>query len=614
MSQLDPIPYSDAQIRAILERVQTIAMVGASSNWNRPSYFVMKYLQGKGYRVIPVNPGIAGQLLLGEKVYASLRDIPLELTGPVDMVDMFRASSEAPKIVADAIAIAAPVVWMQLGIRDDEAAATAEAAGIEVIMNRCPKIEFGRLGGELSWSGVNSGIIRNRAPQAPRPRTPRGQARERPAQASHNQSPGQSYGFETLAVHAGAAPDPTTGARSTPIYQTTSYVFEDVDHAASLFNLHNFGYIYSRLTNPTVSVLEERIASLEGGRAAVAAASGHAAQFLTFFTLMGPGDEFVASRNLYGGSLTQFGLSFPKLGWKCHFVDPNDPENFRRALTPRCKAIFIENLANPGGVIVDIEKVAAVAHDAGIPLIVDNTLATPYLCRPFDWGADLIVHSTTKFLGGHGAALGGMLVESGRFDWGQGDRFPSLTEPEPAYHGLKFYENFGDFAFTTKARAVALRDFGPTLSPMNAFLTLTGIESLHVRMDRHVENARKVAEFLADHKRVAWVSYAGLKSSPYYDLAKKYLPKGPGAVFTFGVKGGYEAGTNLVETVRLFSHLANIGDTRSLILHPASTTHRQLSDEQRLAAGAGPDVVRLSVGLETAEDLIRDLDEALGGA
>jgi O-acetylhomoserine (thiol)-lyase len=607
MSQLDPIPYSGAQLRAILERVRTIAMVGASSNWNRPSYFVMKYLQGKGYRVIPVNPGLAGQELLGEKVYPSLRDIPVDAIGPVDMVDVFRSSKEAPKIVEDAIAIGAPVVWMQLGIRNDEAAAVAEAAGIEVIMNRCPKIEFGRLGGELSWGGINSGIIQNRAPQAPRPRSVKGgRTKERPS-PSHN----LSYGFETRAIHAGAAPDPVTGARSTPIYQTTSYVFDDVDHAASLFNLHNFGYVYSRLSNPTVAVLEERIASLEGGRAAVAAASGHAAQFLTFFTLLQPGDEFLASRNLYGGSLTQFALSFKKLGWTCHFVDPSDPENFRRALTPRCKAIFVENLANPGGVIVDIEKVAVIAHDAGIPLIVDNTLATPYLCRPFDWGADLIVHSTTKFLGGHGAALGGMVVESGRFDWSQGDRFPSLTDPEPAYHGLRFFENFGDFAFTTKARAVALRDFGPTLSPMNAFLTITGIETLHLRMERHVENARKVAEFLAEHPRVAWVSYAGLKTSPYYKLAQKYVPKGAGAVFTFGVKGGYEAGIRLVEAVRLFSHLANIGDTRSLILHPASTTHRQLSDEQRLAAGAGPDVVRLSVGLETAEDLIRDLDEAL---
>ncbi len=601
MSGLEPLPYSDAQLRNILQRVKTIAMVGASSNWNRPSYFVMRYLQGKGYRVIPVNPGIAGESLLGERVYASLRDIP----EPVDMVDVFRPAREAPAIAEDAIAIGAKVLWMQLGIRNDAAAARAEEAGLEVVMNRCPKIEFGRLGGELSWSGVNSGIIRNRAPEPPLPR----RVKERPA-PSHN----LTYGFETRAVHAGAAPDPVTGARSTPIYQTAAYVFDDVDHAASLFNLHNFGYIYARLNNPTVAVLEERIASLEGGRAAVAAASGHAAQFLIFFTMLEAGDEFLASRNLYGGSLTQFGLSFKKLGWKCHFVDPTEPENFRRALTPRTKAIFVENLANPGGIVVDLEKVAAVAHEAGIPLVVDNTLATPYLCRPFDWGADIVCHSTTKFLSGHGHALGGIVVESGRFDWSQGDRFPSLTEPEPAYHGLKFFENFGDFAFTTKARAVALRDFGPTLSPMNAFLTLTGVETLHLRMDRHVENARKVAEFLAVHPRVAWVSYAGLKDSPYYELARKYLPKGAGAVFTFGVKGGYEAGTRLVENVELFSHLANIGDTRSLILHPASTTHRQLTDEQRLTAGAGPDVIRLSIGLETADDLIRDLDQALAAA
>src|SRR5271166_1377707 len=599
MADLEPIPYSDAKIRSILERVKTIAMVGASPNWNRPSYFVMKYLQGKGYRVIPVNPAIAGKSLLGETAYASLRDIPEE----VDMVDMFRVAEEAPGVVAEAIAIGAKVVWMQLGIRNDEAAATAEAAGIEVIMNRCPKIEFGRLGGELSWSGVNSGIIRNRAAEPPT---------ERKAKPRAEPSANVSYGFETRAIHAGAAPDPTTGARTTPIFQTAAYVFNDVDHAASLFNLHNFGYIYGRLTNPTVAVLEERVANLEGGRAACAAASGHAAQFLIFATMMEPGDEFLASRNLYGGSLTQFGLSFKKLGWTCHFVDPLDPENFRRALTPRCKAIFLESLANPGGVIVDLEAVATIAHEAGIPLIVDNTLATPYLCRPFEWGADLIVHSTTKFLDGHGNSLGGIVVESGRFDWSQGGKFPSLTEPEPAYHGLRFYENFGDFAFTTKARAVALRDYGPTLAPMNAFLTITGIETLHVRMERHCANAQKVAEYLERHPEVAWVSYAGLESSPYRKLARKYLPRGAGAVFTFGVRGGYEAGVKLVENVRLFSHLANIGDTRSLILHPASTTHRQLTDEQRAAAGAGDDVIRLSIGLETAEDLIRDLDQALG--
>ena len=411
MTAVDPIPYSDAKIRRILSTVRTIAMVGASSNWNRPSYFVMKYLQGKGYRVIPVNPGTAGKEQLGETVYASLRDIP----EPIDMVDIFRASDQVGPIVDDAIAIGAKVVWMQLGIRNDEAAARAEAAGIEVIMNRCPKIEFGRLGGELSWSGVNSGIIRNRAPEPPT---------ERKAKPRTQPSANVSYGFETRAIHAGASPDPTTGARITPIFQTTAYVFDDVDHAASLFNLHNFGYIYSRLTNPTVAVLEERVASLEGGRAACAAASGHAAQFLIFATMMEQGDEFLASRNLYGGSLTQFGLSFKKLGWTCHFVDPIDPENFRRALTPRCKAIFLESLANPGGIIVDLEAVAKIAHDAGIPLIVDNTLATPYLCRPFEWGADLIVHSTTKFLDGHGNSLGGMVVESGKFDWSHGRQIP----------------------------------------------------------------------------------------------------------------------------------------------------------------------------------------------
>ncbi|MGE0420575.1 MAG: O-acetylhomoserine aminocarboxypropyltransferase, partial [Acetobacteraceae bacterium] len=595
---LDPIPYTDARLRRILSSVRTIAMVGASSNWNRPSYFVMKYLQQKGYRVIPVNPGTAGKDQLGERIYASLKDIP----DKIDMVDIFRASDQVGPVVDDAIAIGAKVVWMQLGVRNDTAAEKAEAAGLEVIMNRCPKIEYGRLGGELSWSGVNSNIIRNTPPEPPTAR----RARPRPLPDTNT-----SYGFETRAIHAGAAPDPTTGARSTPIYQTTAFVFNDADHAASLFNLHDFGYIYSRLTNPTVAVLEERVASLEGGRAACAAGSGHAAQFLTFATMLEPGDEFLASRALYGGSLTQFGLSFKKLGWTCHFVDPSDPENFRRALTPKCKAIFIESLANPGGIVVDIAAIARVAHDAGIPLIVDNTLATPFLCRPIEWGADIVTHSTTKFIGGHGNSMGGMIVESGKFDWAQNDKFPSMSQPEPAYHGLRFYENFGDFAFTMKARAVALRDYGPSMAPMNAYLTITGCETLHLRMERHCANAQAVAEHLANHPRVAWVSYAGLKSSKYYDLARKYMPKGAGAVFTFGVKGGYEAGIKLVENVRIFSHLANIGDTRSLILHPASTTHRQLTEEQRIAAGAGPDVIRLSVGLETAADLVNDLDQAL---
>ena len=424
----------------------------------------------------------------------------------------------------------------------------------------------------------------------------------------------EEFGIETRAIHAGARPDPVTGARNTPIFQTTAYVFDGVDHAADLFNLQTFGFIYSRLTNPTVSVLEERIANLEDGRAAVCCSSGHAAQFLTFFTLLEPGDEFVASRNLYGGSVTQFGLSFKRLGWTCHFVDPRDPENFRKAVTPKTKALFIEPLANPGGIVVDIEAVAKIAHEAGIPLICDNTMASPILCRPFEWGADLIVHSTTKFLSGHGTSMGGAVVESGKFDWAQNDKFPSLAKPEPAYHGLTFYETFGDFGFTMKARAVALRDFGPAMAPLNAFLTITGIETLPLRMERHVANAQKIAEFLESHPAVAWVSYAGLKSSPFHELARKYLPKGPGSVFTFGLKGGLEAGIKLVETVNVISHLANLGDTRTLILHPASTTHRQLSDEQRVAAGAGPEVIRISVGLETADDLIRDLDRALAAA
>lgn len=422
------------------------------------------------------------------------------------------------------------------------------------------------------------------------------------------------FGFETRAIHAGAAPDAATGARNTPIHHSTSYVFDDVDHAASLFNLQSFGFIYSRLTNPTVAVLEERIANLEGGRAACAAGSGHAAQFLAFFTLMEPGDHFVASRSLYGGSITQFAVSFKKLGWHCDFADPLDPETFRAALKENSKAIFIESVSNPANVIGDIEAIAEIARDAGIPLIVDNTMATPYLFKPIDYGADIVLHSTTKYLNGHGNSMGGVIVESGKFDWAQNDKFPSMTTPDDAYHGLTFYETFGDFGFTMRVRAVALRDFGPALSPTNAFMTLTGIETLPLRMDRHVANAEAVAVFLEDHPAVAWVSYAGLRSSPSLKNKKRYFPDGCGAVFTFGLKGGYDAGTRLVEGCELLSHLANVGDTRSLILHPASTTHRQLTEEQQVAAGAGPDVVRISVGIETVEDIIRDLDQALRAA
>lgn len=421
----------------------------------------------------------------------------------------------------------------------------------------------------------------------------------------------REYGVETLAVHAGARPDPVTGARSTPIYQTTSYVFDDADHAASLFNLQTFGYVYSRMTNPTVSVFEERVAALENGRGAVAAASGHAAQFLVAATLMEAGDEFIASRNLYGGSVTQFGVSFPKLGWKCHFVDPTDPDNFEAAMTDKVKFIFCEGLANPGGIILDLERIAAVAKKHGVPLIVDNTLASPYLCRPFDWGADIVVHSTTKFIGGHGNTMGGIIVESGKFDWFQNDKFPSMSKPDQAYHGLTFAETFGDFGFSMKVRAVALRDYGPTMAPQAAWNLLQGVETLPLRMDRHCSNAQAVAEYLEKHPKVKWVSYPGLKSSPFHSLAKKYLPRGCGAVFTFGVEGGYESGVTVVDSVEMFSHLANIGDTRSLIIHPASTTHRQLTEEQQIGAGAGPDVVRLSVGIESVDDIIGDLDQAL---
>ncbi len=422
----------------------------------------------------------------------------------------------------------------------------------------------------------------------------------------------RSYGFDTLSVHAGAAPDAATGARSTPIYQTTSFVFDDVDHAASLFNLQTFGNIYSRLTNPTVSVLEERVASLEGGTAGLATASGHAAQLIAFHTLMEAGDEFVAASKLYGGSLTQFTTSFKKFGWTAHIVDPTDPENFARALTPKCKAIFVESLANPGGVVVDLEAVAKIANDAGIPLIVDNTMASPYLCRPIEWGANIVVHSATKFLGGHGNSIGGVIVDGGNFDWAaNADKFPTMTQPTPSYHGLRFAETFGDFGFAVACRAVGLRDLGPSMSPFNAFLILTGTETLSLRMKKHCANALEVASFLRAHPKVEWVSYAGLTNDPFYELGQKYLPEGAGSVFTFGVKGGFDAGVKLVEGVDIFSHLANIGDTRSLIIHPASTTHRQLNEEQLVAAGAGPDVIRLSIGIEDAADLMDDLDQAL---
>ncbi len=420
----------------------------------------------------------------------------------------------------------------------------------------------------------------------------------------------RTYGFDTLSIHAGAAPDPTTGARITPIYQTASYVFDDVDHAAALFNLQEFGNIYSRITNPTNSVLEARIAALEGGSAALAVASGHAAQFIVFHTLMENGDEFVAANKLYGGSMNQFSHAFAKMGWHVKWAEATEPESFARAITPKTKAIFIESLANPGGVVMDIAAIAKIANDANIPLIVDNTLATPYLCRPLEHGADIVVHSATKFLGGHGNSIAGLIIDGGKFNWSNG-KYPTLSEPSPSYHGMKLHETFGNLAFAIACRVLGLRDLGPALAPMNAFLILTGIETLALRMQRHCENAMTVARHLQNHKQVEWVSYAGLSDNPFNRLAQRYLPKGAGAVLTFGVKGGYDAGVKLVSEVKLFSHLANIGDTRSLIIHPSSTTHRQLDQAAAKTAGAGPDVVRLSVGLEDVQDIIADLDQAL---
>jgi len=418
------------------------------------------------------------------------------------------------------------------------------------------------------------------------------------------------YGFNTLAVHAGAQPDPATGARATPIYQTTAYVFEDADHAAALFNLQVFGNVYTRLMNPTTAVLEERVAALENGRAGLACASGHAAQLLTFHTLMSPGDEFVAARQLYGGSVNQFSQSFTKFDWRVKWADTTDPDSFKAQVTDKTRAIYAESIANPGGLITDIEALAKIAQDAGVPLIIDNTLASPYLIRPIEWGADIVLHSATKFLGGHGNSMAGVIVDGGKFDWGSG-KYPSLSEPNPSYHGMRMWETFGDMAFAITTRALGLRDLGPALSPMNAFLVLTGTETLPLRMQRHCDNAMTVAKWLKANPKVEWVNYAGLPDNPSYKMHQKYCPKGAGSVFTFGLKGGYEAGIKLVNSVKLFSHVANIGDTRSLIIHPASTTHRQLADEDRARAGAGNDVVRLSIGIEDTSDIIADLEQAL---
>ena len=420
----------------------------------------------------------------------------------------------------------------------------------------------------------------------------------------------RAFGFGTLCLHAGQIPDPATGARAVPIYQTTSYVFDSAEHAASLFNLQTFGNVYSRLSNPTVAVFEERVAALENGRAALALSSGQAAQMTALLTLLEAGDELVSASTLYGGTYSQFEVNFRRMGIDTKFVHPDDPDNFRKAITPRTKALYAETLGNPGINVLDIEAVAAVAREAGIPLVIDNTFASPYLCRPLDFGADIVVHSATKFMGGHGTTMGGVIVESGRFPWDNG-KFPGMVEPSRGYHGVRFFETFGDFAYTMKCRMETLRTLGPCLSPLNAFLLLQGLETLHVRMDRHVANAMEVARFLEAHPRVKWVNFPSLPSSPYHALAKKYLPKGSGAIMTFGIQGGAAAGERFIEAAQMLSHLANVGDAKTLVIHPASTTHRQLSEEEQLRAGVSPDMIRLSVGIEDIDDILWDIGQAL---
>jgi len=430
---------------------------------------------------------------------------------------------------------------------------------------------------------------------------------------SEPRDPFRQYQIETLAVHAGQAPDPATGARAVPIYQSTSFVFHNTDHAAQLFNLDEPGNIYTRIGNPTTEVFEKRMAYLEGGVAAVATASGQAATTLAVTNITRAGEEVVAATSLYGGTVNLFANTLPDLGIKVHFVDPSDPDNFRRAINERTRCIYAEIIGNPKLDVLDIEAVASIAHEHGIPLIVDNTFATPYLCRPLEWGADIVVHSATKWIGGHGNSIGGVIVDGGRFDWGSG-KFPRLVEPDPGYHGLSYWKDIGALAYIIKARVQLMRDYGPCLSPFNAFLFLQGLETLHLRMERHCQNALELAQWLQEHPAVAWVRYPGLPGDPSYNLAQKYLPKGAGAVIVFGIRGGAEAGRRLIDRVKLWSHLANVGDAKSLIIHPATTTHQQLTPEQRLAAGVTDDLVRLSVGIEDIEDLKADLDQALRAA
>lgn len=420
----------------------------------------------------------------------------------------------------------------------------------------------------------------------------------------------REFGFETLCLHAGTLPDPATGSRATPIYQTASYVFDDTDHAASLFNLQTFGNIYTRLSNPTTAMFEERMAALEGGRAAVATSTGMAAQMTAILTLLREGDEIVSASTLYGGTVSQFAVTFKRMGIKVMFVDPDDPDNFARAITDRTRLIYGETVGNPNNNVLDLEAVARIAEAHGIAFMIDNTFASPYLCRPIEYGANIVVHSATKFICGHGTSMGGIIVESGTFPWDNGN-YPDMTAPSEGYHGVRFYETFGDFAYTMKARCETLRTLGPTLSPFNAFMMLQGLETLPIRMDRHLENATRVCEHLKAHPRVAWVKYAGDPDNPYYSLCRKYLQRGGGSIMTFGVHGGQEAGARFIEHISFMSHLANVGDAKTLVIHPASTTHRQLNEEDQARAGISPDMIRISVGLESIDDILWDIDQAL---
>ena len=587
----------DFIISDVLSTAKTIAVVGASANWKRPSYFVMKYLKKHGYKIIPINPKSPGRKILGEICYASLD----EVSDQIDIVDVFRPSDECMEIVKSAISIQAKVIWMQVGIKNSEAADVAIKSGLKVIMNRCPKIEHTRLSGLLGLGGFDSGFISAR-------RTPV----VAPAKAPRNGGLFKTMNAETLAVHAGTRPDAASGARNMPIYQTTAYTFDDSDHAESLFNLQEPGNVYGRMSNPTTAALEQRLAALDNAVGACCVSSGHAAQLMALYPLMSSGKKLVASSNLYGGSITQFSKAFKSFGWDAELVDVSNFTEVSRAVSdPNVVGLFIESLANPDGNVSDLEKLADIAHEAGIPLIVDNTMATPILCQPGGFGADLVVYSTTKFLSGHGNAMGGAVVDTGKFDWLKGRDFPCLNSPDEAYHGITFTETFGPLAFITFCHARILRDLGSTMSPFNAYLTLLGLETLPLRMVKHMTNAEAIARFLVSHKKVKSVSWAGLDTSPYYDLSRKYMQKGSGSVFTFSIVGRAKDALKVIDSCNLFSHVSNIGDTRSLINHPASTTHRQLSVEQLVACGLTDTTIRVSIGIENEADLINDLEGAL---